>query len=147
MRLLPREEKFYHLFLRQVEIISDASRLLLESVLAGNSRLKSAADEISELEHRGDEVIHEEMLRAHVPAFDSRGNLWFNSRNMAGKAPAFCQAGSNNPFTKYWLLTGESPTAINYYDQKTGKFAWVETCFNTHHIQIANEFQKIHGLS
>ena len=27
MRLLPREEKFYHLFLKQVEIISEASRL------------------------------------------------------------------------------------------------------------------------
>jgi hypothetical protein len=32
MRLLPREEKFYHLFLKQVEIISEASRLLLDGV-------------------------------------------------------------------------------------------------------------------
>jgi hypothetical protein len=79
------------------------------------------------------------MLRAHVPYFDSRGNLWFNSRNMSGKPPAFCQPGSSNPYTKYWPLGGDSPTAINYYDQKTGKFAWVETCFNTHHIQIAND--------
>ena len=30
MRLLPREEKFFHLFPKQVEIISEASRLLLE---------------------------------------------------------------------------------------------------------------------
>ena len=29
MRLLPREEHFYHLFVKQVEIISEASRLLL----------------------------------------------------------------------------------------------------------------------
>ena len=59
MRLLPREEKFYHLFLKQVEIISEASRLLLEGVRSGNSRLSSAAGEINTLEHRGDEVIHE----------------------------------------------------------------------------------------
>ena len=31
MRLLPREEKFYTLFLGQVDIISEAARLLLEA--------------------------------------------------------------------------------------------------------------------
>jgi uncharacterized protein len=63
MRLLPREEKFYHLFQRQVEIISEASKLLLDGVRAGNSRLTVAAREISDLEHRGDEVIHEIFTR------------------------------------------------------------------------------------
>jgi len=63
MRLLPREEKFYHLFLKQVAIISDASRLLLEGVRAGNSRLSVAAREINSLEHAGDEVIHEIFTR------------------------------------------------------------------------------------
>ncbi len=63
MRLLPREEKFYHLFLKQVEIISEASRLLLDGVRTGNSRLAGAATEISVLEHRGDEVIHEIFTR------------------------------------------------------------------------------------
>ena len=63
MRLLPREEKFYHLFLKQVEIISEASRLLLEGVRAGNARLVGTATEISVLENRGDEVIHEIFTR------------------------------------------------------------------------------------
>jgi predicted phosphate transport protein (TIGR00153 family) len=63
MRLLPREEKFYHLFLKQVEIISEASRLLLEGVRSGNARLAGAATEINVLEHRGDEVIHELFTR------------------------------------------------------------------------------------
>ncbi len=63
MRLLPREEKFYHLFLKQVEIISEASRLLLDGVRAGNARLAGAATEINVLEHRGDEVIHETFTR------------------------------------------------------------------------------------
>ncbi len=63
MRLLPREEKFYHLFLKQVEIISEASRLLLDGVRSGNSRLAGAATEINVLEHRGDEVIHEIFTR------------------------------------------------------------------------------------
>ena len=63
MRLLPREEKFYHLFLKQVEIISEASRLLLEGVRAGNERLVGMAAEINVLENRGDEVIHEIFTR------------------------------------------------------------------------------------
>jgi predicted phosphate transport protein (TIGR00153 family) len=63
MRLLPREEKFYHLFLRQVELISQASRLLLAGVQAGNSRLAGCATEISVLERQGDEVIHEIFTR------------------------------------------------------------------------------------
>ena len=63
MRLLPRQEKFYHLFLKQVEIISEASKLLLEGVRAGNERLVGMAAEINVLENRGDEVIHEIFTR------------------------------------------------------------------------------------
>ncbi len=63
MRLLPREEKFYHLFLKQVALIAEASRLLLDGVRTGNSRLVGAATEINVLEHRGDEVIHEIFTR------------------------------------------------------------------------------------
>jgi len=63
MRLLPREEKFYHLLLKQVEIISEASRLLNEGLRGGKARLASAATEINVLEHRGDEVIHEIFTR------------------------------------------------------------------------------------
>ena len=58
MNLLPRDEKFYELFLKQVEIISQAAHVLLEGVRIGNARLAGAATEISVLEHRGDEVIH-----------------------------------------------------------------------------------------
>ena len=63
MRLLPREEKFYHLFLKQVEIISEAARLLLEGVRGTKARLEGVATEINVLEHRGDEVIHEVFTR------------------------------------------------------------------------------------
>ena len=63
MRLLPREEKFYHLFLKQVEIISEAARLLLEGLRGGKTRLEGVATEINVLEHRGDEVIHELFTR------------------------------------------------------------------------------------
>jgi uncharacterized protein Yka (UPF0111/DUF47 family) len=63
MRLLPREEKFFELFQTQVQIISEAARLLAEGMKAGPPRLAEVAGQIANLEHRGDEVIHEIFLR------------------------------------------------------------------------------------
>jgi len=63
MRILPREEKFYALFLSQVEIISEASRLLLQGVKAGNARLAEVAKDIKRLEHQGDDLIHDIFTR------------------------------------------------------------------------------------
>jgi predicted phosphate transport protein (TIGR00153 family) len=49
--------------LKQVEIILEASRVLLDGLRIGNSRLVMAATEINKLEHQGDEVIHEIFTR------------------------------------------------------------------------------------
>ena len=58
MKLLPRDEKFYELFLKQVDIISQSARVLGDGLRMGNAHLTTAATEIRVLEHRGDEVIH-----------------------------------------------------------------------------------------
>ena len=63
MRLLPHEEKFFALFLKQTAIIAEASRLLVDGVRAGNARMATAATDINVLEHRGDEIIHETFTR------------------------------------------------------------------------------------
>src|SRR5215208_5440372 len=59
MRLLPRDEKFFNYFSRQVALISESSALLLEGVTAGGMSLETAATKIKVLEEKGDEVIHE----------------------------------------------------------------------------------------
>src|SRR5262249_5819563 len=59
MKLLPREEKFFTLFLKQVENICEASRLMLEGARAGNSQLAKASEQIKALESKGDEITHE----------------------------------------------------------------------------------------
>jgi predicted phosphate transport protein (TIGR00153 family) len=63
MRLLPREEKFFELFQTQMQIISEASRLLAEGLRSGPHRRAEVAGQIANLEHRGDEVIHEIVQR------------------------------------------------------------------------------------
>jgi hypothetical protein len=59
MRFLPREEKFFSLFLTQTDIILEAATLLHAKVQIGNSAMADAAEAINGLEARGDEVIHE----------------------------------------------------------------------------------------
>src|SRR5919107_2113700 len=59
MRFLPREEKFYELFVRQAALISEAATLLLRGAEAGNAELEVAAEKIKQLEGRADSVLHE----------------------------------------------------------------------------------------
>ena len=63
MRFLPREEKFFELFLDQVRHISQAAVLLQQGVEAGNAHLEKAAEEIGILERKADEVIHDVFRR------------------------------------------------------------------------------------
>jgi predicted phosphate transport protein (TIGR00153 family) len=59
MKFLPREEKFFTLFLKQAELIVEASRVLLEGAQSGNAQLESCAARIIRLEREGDEIIHD----------------------------------------------------------------------------------------
>jgi predicted phosphate transport protein (TIGR00153 family) len=63
MRLLPRQEKFFTSFLDQVRLISEAASLLYDAVKEGNSHLSRAAARIQQLEHEGDEIIHDIFTR------------------------------------------------------------------------------------
>jgi predicted phosphate transport protein (TIGR00153 family) len=63
MRLLPRQEKFFTSFLEQVRLISEAAQLLYDAVKEGNSHLSRAAARIQQLEHEGDEIIHDIFTR------------------------------------------------------------------------------------
>jgi uncharacterized protein len=59
MRFLPREVKFFEYFLEQAKIIVKAARLLHMSAVEGPEALEHAALEITQLETKGDAIIHE----------------------------------------------------------------------------------------
>jgi len=63
MNLLPRDEQFFAMFLKQVENISAASSLMLEGARAGNSQLAKASEQIKALESKGDEITHDIFTR------------------------------------------------------------------------------------
>ena len=63
MRFLPKEEKFFALFLDQVRYICEAAVLLLQGAEGGNAHLEKAANQIAVLERKADEVIHDVFRR------------------------------------------------------------------------------------
>jgi predicted phosphate transport protein (TIGR00153 family) len=63
LRFLPREEEFFVLFVKQVTLIAEASRLLQEAARDGNAAIAHASEAIRKLEADGDEIIHETFTR------------------------------------------------------------------------------------
>lgn len=63
MKLLPRDEQFYDLFLSQIAVTVEASLLLLQGAEKGNGPLTTAAARINVLEQQGDEIIHDIYVR------------------------------------------------------------------------------------
>lgn len=58
MRLIPREERFYDLFVADAANVLGAARLL-EAMLRSYDELERRAGEIRDAEHRGDEISHD----------------------------------------------------------------------------------------
>jgi len=59
MNFLPRDDKFFQYFQRQVKLICQAAALLVEGAAAGNAHLANAAHQIHALEQEADGVLHE----------------------------------------------------------------------------------------
>jgi hypothetical protein len=59
MRLLPREEKFFHYFIEQADLIAQAAGQFRQAAEKGLNALREAEVSIARLEQRGDEIIHE----------------------------------------------------------------------------------------
>jgi uncharacterized protein len=62
MPLLPHDEKFFELFLRQAEIVASATKVLRNCATDG-AALHGAEDKIHELEERADDVLHDIHVR------------------------------------------------------------------------------------
>ena len=62
MAMIPRDEKFYELFLEQADCVHDASKKLV-SLLEEFEDVQKRVTEIEFLEHRGDQLTHTVMMR------------------------------------------------------------------------------------
>lgn len=81
MRLIPREARFFELWIDLASTIQDASRALVE-MLDAMDDLHNRADRIRSFEHRGDNIIHEVMTKLNqtfITPFDREDILALSS--------------------------------------------------------------------
>jgi hypothetical protein len=83
----------------------------------------------------GDEKLWDTRVNNHNSMFDGKGRLWLAAAVRGSKDPAFCQKGSDHPSAKAFPLT-QSHRQLAMLDPKTMKYTFVDTCFQTHHLQF-----------
>ena len=97
----------------------------------------------------GDRAIWDTQVNAHTNMMDGDGRVWWAATNRPQwEQPAFCKAGSDHPSAKAFPLERASGPATNttafvqnargvtMYDPKTKQWAFVDTCFGTHHLNF-----------
>jgi hypothetical protein len=98
----------------------------------------------------GDRVLWDTQVNAHTNMMDGEGRVWWTATHRPQwEQPAFCQTGSDHPSAKAFPLERASGAATNttafvqnargvtMYDPKTKQWAFVDTCFGTHHLNFA----------
>jgi hypothetical protein len=83
----------------------------------------------------GMEKIWDTKLDNHNDMFDAKGRLWLTGTNRAPATPAFCRKGSDNPYAKAFPIDSNE-RQLAMFDPTSAKFTFVNTCFNTHHLEF-----------
>ena len=86
----------------------------------------------------GEERIWDSRAIAHNPMLDRSGRVWYTARIRAAENPPFCKKGSTHPSAKEFPID-VSERQLAVYEPKSGKYAFVDTCFGTHHLQFAED--------
>ena len=82
----------------------------------------------------GNEQIWDNHINNHNSMFDGKGRLWLAAAVRGVKNPDFCGKNSDLISAKLFPLS-ESHRQIAMLDPKTMKYTFVDTCFQTHHLQ------------
>jgi len=86
----------------------------------------------------GEERIWNSRAIAHNPMLDQSGRVWYTARIRAAANPAFCKPGSAHPSARQFPIDS-SDRQLAVYDPKSGRYAFVDTCYSTHHLQFAGD--------
>ncbi|HXP29493.1 MAG TPA: carboxypeptidase-like regulatory domain-containing protein [Stellaceae bacterium] len=83
----------------------------------------------------GDQKIWSNRINNHNQMYDETGRLWLTAAVRGPNNPDFCKKGSDHPSAKLFPLE-QSHRQLAMLDPKTGKYTFVDTCFETHHLQF-----------
>src|SRR3989449_1400452 len=84
----------------------------------------------------GEEKIWDTKANNHNGMFDRKGRVWFAAAVRGPNNPDFCKKGSDHTSAKLFPLE-RTNRALTFLDPKTMKYTFVDTCFQTHHLQFA----------
>jgi len=73
----------------------------------------------------------------HNPMIGPDGRVWMTSK-VRNDQPDYCSRGSGNKYAEYYPLSFSNRQA-SVFDPKTGEFELIDTCFATHHLQMATD--------
>ncbi|TMK01959.1 MAG: carboxypeptidase regulatory-like domain-containing protein [Alphaproteobacteria bacterium] len=83
----------------------------------------------------GEEKLYDTKVNNHNSMFDKKGRLWLAAAVRGPKNPDFCKQGSEHPSAKLTPLE-QTHRELAILDPKTMKYTFVDTCFQTHHLQF-----------
>ena len=83
----------------------------------------------------GDRQIWDTRVNNHNMMIDRKGRVWLTASVRGLDNPAFCKAGSDHPSAKLFPLN-QSHRQLAMFDPQTMKYTFVDTCFDTHHLQF-----------
>jgi hypothetical protein len=86
----------------------------------------------------GPDPIWDNQTSIHNQMMDEKGRVWSAARVRPPANPDWCKAGSDHPSAKVFPVAN-SGRQLSMYDPKTGKFSLISTCFQTHHVIVAND--------
>ena len=84
----------------------------------------------------GEERIWDSQANAHNPMLDEHGRVWYTARVRRPQTADFCREDSDHPSAQHFP-TARVNRHLSVYDQETGEYTPIETCFGTHHLQFA----------
>jgi hypothetical protein len=83
----------------------------------------------------GEKKIWSNKTNNHNGMFDKHGRVWFAARLRGAANPDFCRRGSDHPSARLFPLE-QSHRQLTRLDPKTMQYTFVDTCFQTHHLQF-----------
>ena len=95
----------------------------------------AALDALQPSPYWGTERIWDTRVNNHNSMFGRDGRLWLAASVRAPDNPAFCKSGSDHPSAKAFPME-RAVRHLAVFDLKTQKYAFVDTCFSTHHLQF-----------
>jgi len=83
----------------------------------------------------GDQEIWDTRVNNHDSMLDKQGRVWLAAAIRAPQTPAYCRAGSDLPSAKLFPMD-RNERQLAMWDPKTNKYVFVDTCFDSHHLQF-----------